>query len=75
MIRLEWHLSVPACSTLTGLIRHLSLIGMSEVQQLCYELHADGLIELTKVMWRMIKSRRKKASTHSKRGRPVGVHR
>jgi len=57
--RREWHLDVPVCRTLGGLTRHLSLIGMREVQRLCYELRCDGLISLTKKMWAMIKHKKK----------------
>ena len=60
--RLDWHLDVPVCRTLGGLVTHLSLIGLSEVQRLCYELRCDGLLELTKKMWAMEKGRRKKSA-------------
>jgi len=60
--KLEWHLDVPVCRTLRGLAIHLSLIGLGEVQRLCYELRCEGLIELTKQMWAMEKNRRRKSA-------------
>jgi len=53
--RIKWHLSIPACQTLSGLRIHLVTIGLSERWKLMSWLRCDDAESLIKRMWRVIR--------------------
>lgn len=54
--RVEWHLSIPVCRTLSGLRRHLTYTGLYERQRLCWYFMCDSMQELESRMWTAIKA-------------------
>jgi len=55
--RVQWHLDVPVCSTWHGLTRHLYILSMGELWELCFYFKAVSLSDLRKRMWAIIKKR------------------
>jgi len=56
--RLEWHLSLPACETLTGVICHINHLTLSELFMPMQQFEVDSVHELSRAMWTAIKTRK-----------------
>lgn len=57
--RVAWHLTVPVCRILRGLKTHLSLLSLKERGRLCYLFRCETVKQLERVMWELIKLRKK----------------
>ena len=54
-VPVEWHLRLPVCRTMRGIINHLHCLPLAEMMWLCSEF--DGNVaETAKRMWAIIKT-------------------
>ena len=58
--RIEWHLNDPVCATLTGLVAHLNCLPIPEIMALTQHFDCDSVVELGKILWGMVKNRRRR---------------
>ena len=60
--RIDYHLDSPVCRVRMGIKTHIAAIGYLEAWRLCYALKCYSLETLEKIMWSMIKKRKRKDS-------------
>jgi hypothetical protein len=58
-VPIEWHLRVPVCRTYRGVMRHLCSLPLAELMWLCSQFDGASMGETVKLMWELIKMRRK----------------
>jgi len=65
--RVQWHLDIPVCGILEGVRTHIAAISYNERWLLFYWLDCKSAEELVKLMWALIRLRRKHKCSRSTR--------
>lgn len=58
--RIEWHLSIPVCETLSGVIAHINHLSIPEMVALVHRFDCDNVVELSRVLRQLVKLRKKR---------------